>query len=119
MAAREEQVSLLRGSDMPPPQHDGVYRPTTRTDDEETAWAMATPPEGLSSVEAAARLARYGPNMLSEKKRNELLVFLSYFWGPMPVMIWSATLIVALEEARRRTLFSPPCLPSEGWGARV
>ncbi|KAH8045908.1 hypothetical protein JL722_13960 [Aureococcus anophagefferens] len=59
-------------------------------------YAMATPPEGLT--EAAARLERFGLNLLEEVKRNELLVFLSFFWGPMPVMIWLATIVVAFEE---------------------
>ena len=40
--------------------------------------------------EASARLERFGLNVLEEVKRNELLVFLSFFWGPMPVMIWLA-----------------------------
>ena len=61
-------------------------------------YAMATPAEGLSEAEAAARLERFGLNLLEEVKRNELLVFLSFFWGPMPVMIWLATLVVAGEE---------------------
>ncbi|KAH8050997.1 hypothetical protein JL722_11032 [Aureococcus anophagefferens] len=61
-------------------------------------YAMATPPEGLTEAEAAARLERFGLNLLEEVKRNELLVFLSFFWGPMPVMIWLATIVVAFEE---------------------
>ena len=60
-------------------------------------YAMATPPEGLTEAEAAARLERFGLNLLEEVKRNELLVFLSFFWGPMPVMIWLATIVVAFE----------------------
>jgi len=63
----------------------------------EIAFALQTGEEGLSEAEAAARLERYGPNVLEEKKRNEVLVFLSFFTGPMPVMIWLATVVVALE----------------------
>lgn len=62
------------------------------------AFAMQTSDAGLSSSEAAARLEQYGLNVLEEKKRNEILVFLSFFWGPMPVMIWLATAVVAFEE---------------------
>ncbi|KAH8048058.1 hypothetical protein JL720_15920 [Aureococcus anophagefferens] len=60
-------------------------------------YAMATPPEGLTEAEAA-RGSSAGLNLLEEVKRNELLVFLSFFWGPMPVMIWLATIVVAFEE---------------------
>lgn len=37
--------------------------------------------------------AQWGPNELPEKKVNPFLLFLSYFWGPMPVMIWIAIII--------------------------
>jgi len=30
---------------------------------------------------------------LAEKKRNPILMFLSFFWGPMPIMIWVAIII--------------------------
>jgi len=33
------------------------------------------------------RQLEWGYNELPEKKRHPLLVFLSYFWGPMPIMI--------------------------------
>merc|ERR1712185_196001 len=39
--------------------------------------AQGTGPDGLTAAEAADRLATYGPNLLEEKKKNELLVFLS------------------------------------------
>ncbi|EGB11976.1 hypothetical protein AURANDRAFT_10168, partial [Aureococcus anophagefferens] len=58
---------------------------------------MATGPEGLAEAEAAKRLEEFGPNVLEEAKRNELLIFLSFFWGPMPIMIWAATAVVAVE----------------------
>ena len=59
--------------------------------------AQETGPDGLSSETYAARFEEYGPNVLEEVKKNECLVFLSYFWGPMPIMIWVATLIVTLS----------------------
>ena len=40
-------------------------------------------PGGLSTAEAAKRLAKYGPNEIAEHKTNPLLKFLSYFWGPI------------------------------------
>lgn len=52
--------------------------------------------EGLSSAEAKARLAQYGPNELEEKKANPILKFLSYFWGPIPWMIEIAVILSAI-----------------------
>lgn len=54
-------------------------------------------PEGLTSDEARARLDRFGFNELAEKKVNICLKFLSYFWGPMPIMIWIAILVEFLN----------------------
>ena len=50
-------------------------------------------PDGLSSAEAAKRLAQYGPNEIAEHKTNPLLKFLSYFWGPIPWMIEIAVIL--------------------------
>ena len=49
--------------------------------------------DGLTQAEAAKRQARYGPNQLEEKKTNEYLKFLSYFWGPIPWMIEVAVIL--------------------------
>lgn len=54
---------------------------------------MRTPESGLSSEEAKMRFERDGPNELPEIKKNACLKFLSYYWGPMPFMIWSAIII--------------------------
>ena len=50
-------------------------------------------PEGLSTAEAAKRLAQYGPNEIAEHKTNPVLKFLSYFWGPIPWMIEIAVIL--------------------------
>lgn len=49
--------------------------------------------EGLTQKEAQFRMERDGPNELPEKKTNPILKFLSYYWGPMPIMIWFAIII--------------------------
>ncbi|OMJ72870.1 hypothetical protein SteCoe_28588 [Stentor coeruleus] len=54
---------------------------------------MRTPESGLTSGEARRRYDRDGPNALPEKKVNPCLKFLSYYWGPMPIMIWAAIII--------------------------
>jgi H+-transporting ATPase len=54
---------------------------------------------GLTEAEASLRLAYHGPNCLEEKKKNLFLQLLSYFWGPMPIMIWLAALIEWINES--------------------
>jgi len=49
--------------------------------------------DGLTQAEAVRRQAQYGPNQLKEKKTNEYLKFLSYFWGPIPWMIEAAVIL--------------------------
>ncbi|HZD60227.1 MAG TPA: plasma-membrane proton-efflux P-type ATPase [Anaerolineae bacterium] len=45
---------------------------------------------GLSTSEVKARLEKYGPNEIPEKKVSPFVKFLSYFWGPIPWMIEAA-----------------------------
>ncbi|MEO9222896.1 MAG: plasma-membrane proton-efflux P-type ATPase, partial [Mycobacteriaceae bacterium] len=54
---------------------------------------LESSPDGLSKAEATKRLAQYGPNEIAEHKRNPLLKFLSYFWGPIPWMIEVAVIL--------------------------
>jgi len=51
--------------------------------------------DGLTSDEAAKRLAQYGANEIEEKKTNIILAFLKYFWGPIPWMIEVACVLSA------------------------
>ncbi|MEZ5855188.1 MAG: plasma-membrane proton-efflux P-type ATPase [Hyphomicrobiaceae bacterium] len=51
---------------------------------------------GLTSVEAAERLAKYGPNALEEKIVNPFDRLLRYFWGPIPWMIEAAAMLSLL-----------------------
>jgi H+-transporting ATPase len=54
---------------------------------------LGTTADGLTQAEAVKRQAQYGPNQLEEKKTNEYLKFLSYFWGPIPWMIEGAVIL--------------------------
>ena len=49
--------------------------------------------DGLTQAEAQKRQAEYGPNEIVEKKTNQYLKFLSYFWGPIPWMIEAAVIL--------------------------
>ncbi len=59
---------------------------------------LASSPNGLTQAEAQKRLIQYGPNEIEEKKTNELLKFLSYFWGPIPWMIEAAVILSAVAR---------------------
>src|ERR1700728_973689 len=54
--------------------------------------------DGLTQAKAQKRLTQYGPNEIKEKKTNELLNFLSYFWGPIPWMIEAAVILSAVAR---------------------
>ncbi|MFC2008856.1 plasma-membrane proton-efflux P-type ATPase [Chloroflexota bacterium] len=53
-------------------------------------------PRGLTQEEATKRLGKYGYNELAEERRNRLLQFLSYFWGPIPGTIIVAAALSAI-----------------------
>uniref|UniRef100_A0A7S0H6Z2 Plasma membrane ATPase n=1 Tax=Amorphochlora amoebiformis TaxID=1561963 RepID=A0A7S0H6Z2_9EUKA len=73
-----------------------------KTGDLEAAYSdeivvSETPETGLTSGEAKLRLAKYGYNQLPEKKESLILKFLSFFWGPMPCMIWLAAAVELVQ----------------------
>src|SRR6202047_389549 len=58
---------------------------------------LAAGKDGLSSVEAAARRLRYGPNTLEERRRLSLpLKFLGRFRNPLVIILLAAAVISAL-----------------------
>ncbi len=59
---------------------------------------LDTSKDGLTDDEVKQRLVEYGYNELVEKKRNPLLKFLSYFWGPIPWMIEVAAVLSAVVK---------------------
>jgi H+-transporting ATPase len=54
--------------------------------------------DGLTQAEAVKRQAQYGPNQIEEKKTNEYLKFLTYFWGPIPWMIEAAVILSGIVQ---------------------
>jgi H+-transporting ATPase len=54
--------------------------------------------KGLTSAEAQARAAKYGPNAIEEKEESPWAMFLAYFWGPMPWMIEAAAIMSLLVK---------------------
>mmetsp|Transcript_33177 Transcript_33177/g.80589 ORF Transcript_33177/g.80589 Transcript_33177/m.80589 type:complete len:979 (-) Transcript_33177:295-3231(-) len=74
-----------------------VKKSPEELNDEEEKLLAGTGESGLSSEEVARRFEQYGPNELPEKTDNILLKFLSYFWGPMPIMIWLAAAVTLAQ----------------------
>src|SRR5271170_2599531 len=59
---------------------------------------LGSSPDDLTQAEAQRRLTQYGPNEIAERKTNEILKFLSYFWGPIPWMIEAAVILSAAAQ---------------------
>jgi len=81
--------------------HPHRYDPDdTTAGDIEPGAMLDTPPEtsdeGLTDSEVARLLEEHGRNELPENKRNPLLKFFSYFWGPIPWMIEAAAVLSAV-----------------------
>ena len=51
----------------------------------------------LSEQDVTVLRERWGYNEMEEKKRNKCFQFLKHLWRPMPIMIWLAILIEALQ----------------------
>ncbi|KAG0368947.1 hypothetical protein BGZ54_000751 [Gamsiella multidivaricata] len=62
------------------------------------ALLQTDPKQGLTTAEAEARLAQFGPNELAEVKRNPFLKFLSYFTGAIAYLIEVACIISAVVK---------------------
>jgi H+-transporting ATPase len=54
--------------------------------------------DGLSSSEVDSKRPLFGFNEIPEEKRNPILKFLSFFWGPIPWMIEIAIFLSALDK---------------------
>ena len=53
-------------------------------------------PDGLTEIEARERLAKYGPNELTVRKRSELVRFLMQFHNPMIYILLAAAAVTGL-----------------------
>ena len=59
---------------------------------------LQSSPAGLTGEQARARLERFGPNEIAEKRTSPLLVLLGYFWAPIPWMIEIALVLSLVEQ---------------------
>ncbi|WP_454754585.1 plasma-membrane proton-efflux P-type ATPase [Cupriavidus necator] len=69
--------------------------------DERPAGPVSPPApveKGLTEAEAAARLARYGENVLTEHRVTVLDRLAHFFWGPIPWMIEIAAVLSAVLQ---------------------
>jgi H+-transporting ATPase len=63
---------------------------------DELARRLSSDSKGLSSAEVEKRFQQFGPNEIPEKKRNPVVKFLGYFWGPIPWMVEIAVILSAI-----------------------
>ncbi|KAF9151073.1 hypothetical protein BG015_007108 [Linnemannia schmuckeri] len=59
---------------------------------------LTNPQTGLTSQQAAQRMNTFGPNELTEVKRNPVLKFLGYFVGPIAFLIELSCIISAIVK---------------------
>ncbi|KAJ1966444.1 hypothetical protein GGI12_000088 [Dipsacomyces acuminosporus] len=50
-------------------------------------------PGGLTQAEASARIEKFGPNKLPEKKVSPIMMFLSFMWNPLSWVMEAAALV--------------------------
>jgi H+-transporting ATPase len=67
----------------------GPRNPAT-AQDQTAGGAAAAAVAGLTSAQAAQRLAQYGPNAVAEVRPNQLLALARMFWGLVPWMLEAA-----------------------------
>jgi H+-transporting ATPase len=97
---QKEEVFLVK-----PNSDTSVLEPVSKSTTQDDLKSLPMPalqaklgstPDGLSTAEAKKRLTQYGPNEIAERKTNEFLKFLTYFWGPIPWMIEAAVILSAV-----------------------
>eukprot|EP00960_Hanusia_phi_P066364 766384-Hanusia_phi.AAC.6 len=61
--------------------------------DKKTVDFVQAPKDGLTTAEAEELIKKWGKNELIEKTTPKWLIFLRLLTGPMPIMLWIASLI--------------------------
>lgn len=80
----------MRETTAGPNMRDTTAGPNTR---DTAAGPVPEEPAGLTSEEAARRLAEVGPNEVAERRHNPVLAFLRRYWGPMPWLLELAAVL--------------------------
>lgn len=65
---------------------------------EEVFSSVQSSSNGLKSSDATERLKVCGRNAIEEKKKSALMLFLKFFWGPIPWMIEAAAILSIIAE---------------------
>jgi magnesium-transporting ATPase (P-type) len=104
LVAAPDANPLKAPDSIPGPKH-GAKDALQSLPMQELQAKLGSSSDGLSQAEATKRLAQYGPNEIEEKKTNEFLKFLGYFWGPIPWMI-EVAVIMSRPPDTGRTLVS-------------
>ena len=60
--------------------------------------SLYTTEQGLSSSVIDERRSFYGYNEINEKKSSPIVIFLKFFWGPIPWMIELAIILSAILD---------------------
>lgn len=98
-ASKERLMSIDRAGTEPRPPGPGGPSSAEQAADipvAEVFQRLGCTPDGLSSEEAADRLARVGSNVLPEEHVSTLQRLFGYFWGPIPWMIEVAAILSAV-----------------------
>ncbi len=69
-----------------------------RADDSAAVASAAAALTGLTSEKARQLLQQFGENALQEQRKNPLLKFFGYFWGPIPWMIEIAAVLSGVTQ---------------------